>query len=320
MKPSLERTLDLMNDELTLAGYSPKTVSSYLGVASRFLRHTDKPTRRLTHDDVRQYMLFLTREKQAASSTINQAHFGIRFLYVRVLKKSWRTELQLHKRPQRVPIVLARDEIDQLLRTATDMKYRTIWMTLYACGLRLSEALRLRVTDIDSKAMRILVRNGKGRKDRYTVLSQSLLEQLRAYWKAYRPKEWMFYGRDRQEHLNLRTVQKTFQADKKRAGIHKRATPHSLRHSFATHSMEDGANLLYIRDLLGHRAIKSTLVYLKVTAEGIDRLVNPLDRMMELRRSKVKNTRDRSKSQRRPRAGTKKRASSKSRHARGGGK
>jgi len=284
MKYGIEPTLERMKEELKLAGYSPKTVSSYHGAAGRFLRHVSKPSNRLTHEDIRAYMLHLAEAKYS-SSTINQSHFAIRFLYRDVLKKkAWRMEQRLHKRPKRVPIVLAREEVEKLFQAATDLRYKSIWMTIYSSGLRLSEAARLRVSDIDSKAMRILVRNGKGQKDRYTVLSQSLLVQLRTYWKAYRPTEWLFYGRDRQHHPILRTLQKTFKEDKQRAGIRKQATPHSLRHSFATHSMEDGANLLYIRDLLGHRAIQSTLVYLKVTAEGINRLANPLDRLMKRER------------------------------------
>ena len=281
MKHGVESTLERMTEELKLAGYSPTTVKTYRGAAGKFLRYSDKPSNRLTHDDVRQYMLYLT-EAEYSSSTINQHHFAIRFLFRDVLKKkAFRMEQRLHKRPKRMPVVLAREEVDKLFEAATNLQYQTIWMTLYASGLRLSEAARLHVADIDSKAMRILVRNGKGSKDRYTVLSQSLLEELRIYYRAYRPEEWLFYGRDRQHPPVLRTLQKTFKEDKNRAGIRKRATPHSLRHSFASHSMEDGANLLYIRDMLGHRAIQSTLVYLKVTSEGISRLVNPLDRLLQ---------------------------------------
>ena len=138
-------------------------------------------------------------------------------------------EQRLHKRPKRVPIVLAREEVEKLFEAATDIRYQTIWMTLYASGLRLSEAARLHVTDIDSKSMRILVRDGKGSKDRYTVLSQSLLEQLRTYYRMYRPVHWLFYGRDRQHPPDLRNLQRVFKEDKRRAGIRKRATPHSLR-------------------------------------------------------------------------------------------
>lgn len=280
MKHGIESTLKLMKEELKLTGYSPRTVITYHDAARRFLRHVGKPSNRLAHKDVREYILSLIEAKYS-SSTIKQAHFAIRFLFDAVLQKEpWRLDRPLGKRPKRVPIVLTREEVDKLFEAAADVRYQTIWMTLYASGLRLSEAARLRVTDIDSKAMRLLVRDGKGQKDRYTVLPVSLLEQLRIYYRMYRPTEWMFYGTDRQKPPVLRTLQKVFKEDKTRAGIRKRATPHSLRHSFATHSMEDGANLLYIRDLLGHRAIQSTLIYLKVTSEGINRLKNPLDQLM----------------------------------------
>ncbi|MCP3998562.1 MAG: tyrosine-type recombinase/integrase [bacterium] len=286
MKYGIERTLERMDEELKLVGYSPKTVSSYRGAAGRFLRHTDKPSNRLTHEDVRRYLLYLA-DGNYASSTINQSHFAIRFLYRDVLnKKAWRLEHRLQKRPQRVPIDLSRVEVLKLFQVTDDVKLKTIWMTLYSTGLRLSEALKLKVSDIDSQDMRILVIEGKGKKDRYTVLARTLLLQLRVYWRAYRPTEWLFYGRDREHPMVLRTAQKAFKECKNRAGIRKKATPHSLRHSFATHSMEDGTNLLYIRDLLGHKAIQSTLIYLKVTPEGIRRLVNPLDQLAKLAREK----------------------------------
>ena len=279
MKHGIGAILERAKEELTLTDYSRATVRTYHSAIKRFLYHVGKPGNRLTHEDVRKYMLHMT-EAEYSGSTINQHHFAIRFLFRDVLKKkAWRMELRLHKRPKRMPVVLAREEVDKLFEAATDLRYQTLWMTLYSTGLRLSEAARLRATDIDSKAMRILVRNGKGQKDRYTVLSKSLLEQLRTYYRAYWPGEYLFSGRDRQGPPHLRTLQKTFKEDKTRAGILKPATPHSLRHAFATHSMEDGANLLYIRDLLGHRAIQSTLIYLKVTPEGINRLVNPLDRL-----------------------------------------
>ncbi len=276
-KPTLKR----MWEELKLAGYREATVKTYHSAARRFLFFVAKPSDQLDHEDVRNYMLHLA-EAEYSASTINQHHFAIRFLFRDVLKKeAWRMEQRLHKRPKRMPVVLAREEVERLFEAATNLRYQTIWMTLYSTGMRLSEAARLRPTDIDSKAMRILVRDGKGQKDRYTVLPESLLEPLRDYYRMYWPGPWMFYGRDRQHPADLRNLQRVFKEDKTRAGIRKPATPHSLRHSFATHSMEDGANLLYIRDLLGHRAIQSTLIYLKVTPEGINRLVNPLDRLLK---------------------------------------
>ena len=274
------KTLHRVEQELKLAGYSPRTVSSYLGVASRFLRFVDKPARRIGRDDIRRYFVELTERKQAASS-INQAHFGVRFLIRDVLKKQWRQPLRLHKRPQRVPIVLSRAEVSTLLSVTESLRYRTIWMALYASGLRASEAVRLRVSDIDSQAMRLLVRDGKGKKDRYTVLPSSLLAQLRRYWKRYRPSDCLFFGRDPKQPLLTRTVQRAFQEARQRAKIRKQATPHSLRHAFATHLMENGANLLYIKNQLGHRSLKSTMVYLKITQDGLDRLVHPLDELLK---------------------------------------
>jgi site-specific recombinase XerD len=171
--------------------------------------------------------------------------------------------------------------VKALLQATPNLRDRTIWMTIYGAGLRIGEAVQLRVGDIDSQEIRILVRSGKGKKDRYTVLSEGLLEQLRRYWKAYRPKQWLFFGRDPRRPLLTRTVQRVFQESRHKARILKDATPHSLRHAFATHLMANGANLLYIKDLLGHRSLKSTLVYLKITRDGFDRLHHPLDELLE---------------------------------------
>jgi len=172
-------------------------------------------------------------------------------------------------------------EIKALLLATPKLRERTVWMTLYGCGLRISEAVALRLADIDSEAMRLLVRNGKGRKDRYTVLPQGLLGRLRAYWKVYRPREYFFFGRDPERPLLTRTLQRAFKESREKAGIRKAATPHSLRHACATHLMENGANLLYLKELLGHRSLKSTLVYLKITRDGLDRLRHPLDELLE---------------------------------------
>ena len=273
-------TLKQTEEELKLAGYSPRTVSSCLGVASRFLRFVDRPAEKISRDDVRQYFVYLTKRGQAPSS-INQAHFGVRFLIKEVLKKEWRQPLRLHKRPERMPIVLSRNEVCTLLTATESVRYRTIWMAQYASGLRSSEVVQLRVSDIDSQAMRLLVRNGKGKKDRYTVLPQSLLAQLRRYWKRYRPSDYLFFGRDPEQPLLTRTVQRAFQVARRRARIRKEATPHSLRHAFATHLMENGANLLYIKNQLGHRSLKSTMIYLKITQDGLDRLTHPLDELLE---------------------------------------
>jgi len=275
-----EQTEKFATEALKLSGYSDRTVKSYDRCIKRFLRHRDKPVNQLSMDDVRCHLLYLKEDRDLAGSSINQAYSAIKFLFTEVLSRPWEPKgFRFQRRARRLPVVLTRDEVKTLFEVTDNLKHRAVMMTIYSAGLRLSEATHLRISDIDSKAMRIHVQLGKGKKDRYVMLSPTLLETLRAYWKSYRPKTWLFPGSRENRPIHPRAVQRVVETAVEKAGMTKHASPHSLRHSFATHLLEGGTNLRYIQELLGHSSIQTTMVYLKVVPESATAVVSPLDQM-----------------------------------------
>jgi integrase/recombinase XerD len=254
-----------MIDEMTLRGFSPRTHESYLGAVKDLARYYNQPPDRLNTEQVRQYLLYLERERHLSWSSLNVAASGLRFFYFDTLKwEPVKLEIPPRTTPRRLPEVLSREEVARLISPVPNLKHRTLLMTIYAAGLRVSEAIALRVHDIDSARMTIRVVQGKGRKDRYTILSPRLLEGLRQYWKQYHPKEYLFEGSKPQRHIHESVAQKTYNRAKKRAGIHKGIGVHTLRHCFATHLLEAGVDLRTIQTLLGHNAISTTMLYLQV--------------------------------------------------------
>ncbi len=181
------------------------------------------------------------------------------------------------KEEKKLPVVLSRDEVCRLLAAARRLKSRAILMTLYAAGLRVSELVGLKVSDIDSQRMAIRVRQGKGRKDRYVMLSSTLLATLREYWKAYRPSDWLFPGQDPQKQLTPRTVANICQSAGRRARLARQISPHTLRHTFATHLLEAGTDIRTIQALLGHRSLRTTALYTYVSLDKVAATTSPLD-------------------------------------------
>ena len=259
-----------MIDEMTLRGFSPRTHESYLGAVKDLARYYNQPPDRLNTEQVRQYLLYLERERHLSWSSLNVAASGLRFFYFNTLKwQPVKLDIPPRTTPRRLPEVLSREEVDRLISPVPNLKHRTLLMTIYAAGLRVSEAIALRVHDIDSARMTIRVVQGKGRKDRYTILSPRLLENLRQYWKQYHPKEYLFEGSKPQHHIHESVPQKTYNRAKQRAGIHKGIGVHTLRHCFATHLLEAGVDLRTIQTLLGHNAISTTMLYLQVRQQHI---------------------------------------------------
>ena len=278
----IEEVLKRMGEILRIRGYSPGTVKAYVCGARGFLRFSPYPIDQIDQDLAHEYLVHLKDVKGLAGSTINQALFAIRFLFTQVVHKPWEPgRFRCHKHPRRLPVALSLEEIFRILSKIGNLKHRTMIMTAYSAGLRVSELTHLKCRDIDSKAMRILV-HGKGGKDRYVMLSTRLLEDLRRYWYAYRPGVWLFPGQDRSRPVGPKTIQRVFKHARDAAGIDKPATPHSLRHSFAIHLLEAGVNLKHIQELLGHSSIQSTMIYLKLAPECTKAVRSPIDRLPSL--------------------------------------
>lgn len=269
---------DRMEKELKLRGYSPRTINAYLRVVHNFVRHHRRPAETMGSTEARAYLLHLIEERNLAWSTVNQAVCALRFYYGQVLRRPFEVEMiPYQKRKRRLPFALSEREVAALLAGESNLKHRTILMTMYSGGLRLREAIQLRPADIDSPGMRIRIRAGKGGKERYVMLAATLLEALRRYFKQYRPEQWLFYGQTKAQPIDARTVQRIIAKAARAAGIGKPVTTHTLRHSFATHLLDRGTNLRYIQELLGHSSIRTTMIYTHVSRQALTKVASPLD-------------------------------------------
>jgi site-specific recombinase XerD len=247
-----------MEEDIKLRGYSRHTERYYLSYARRFLEHLEQPVDELDEEDIREYLKHLLYERGLAKGSVNLHNAAIRFMMEVTLDKAVKhKQSPWLKERKGVPIILTKEELHRLFEHTSTYQNRAMLMTIYGGGLRLSEACELKVSNIDSTAMRILIEGGKGNKDRYTLLSHVNLEVLREYWKKYRPKKdgWLFLNRAKSSHVCGRTVQQAFAKALTRAGINKDVTVHSLRASFATHLLESGADIFTVKRLLGHAGL-----------------------------------------------------------------
>ena len=259
--PNQAQILEAMDQELKLRGYSAKTRRAYLGHLARFIRFYGKEPQDLGEAEVRRYVLHLLEERKS-HTYVNQCISALKFLYEKVLKRpSPVVNLPRPKKDRKLPEVLSRAEVLRLFEAVSNLKHRALLMMIYSAGLRVGEAVRLRVEDVDSERRLLHVRQGKGRKDRYVMLSEVALESLRDYWRAYRPTKWLFPGQREGCHLHERTVEKILKQACQKAGIRKDISVHTLRHSFATHLLEAGIDLRYIQEMLGHKSSKTTEIY-----------------------------------------------------------
>jgi site-specific recombinase XerD len=271
-----------MLEDMQIRNLSPRTQNQYLVSVSTFAKHFGKPPDRLGPEEIRSYQLFLLHQKGLCPSSLNVTVCALRFLYRVTLKQDWDIQMiPFAKRPKKLPVVLSRSEVVRFLNAVHNLKYRTLLMTTYAAGLRVSEVTRLRVSDIDSSRMCIRVEQGKGNKDRYVMLSSKLLDYLRDYWRRYRPVHWLFTGRQ-QEHLTIDTVQRVCKQARFDSGIKKILTPHTLRHSFATHLLEAGVDLRTIQLLMGHQSLSTTALYLHVATQCAHLTRSPFDLLPQL--------------------------------------
>jgi integrase/recombinase XerD len=268
-----------MTEDMQVRNLSPHTQASYLQQVSLFARYFCTSPELLTPEHIRTYQLYLTNEKKLATNSIHTAVAALRFLYRVTLKKEWTfgEDIPLPKKPQKLPVVLSPEEVVHFLGCVGCGKHRVILTTCYAAGLRISEAVRLKAAAIDSVRMVIRVEQGKGRKDRYVMLSPMLLEILRHHWRAVRPKEWLFPGSRDDRPITKDAVEAACQKAHRLAGLSKPVTPHSLRHAFAVHLLESGTDLRTIQLLLGHRSLATTAKYLRIATSKVCATSSPLD-------------------------------------------
>lgn len=279
-RPHDASLLQQLRLDLQLRNLCPGTIENYLRIILKLAQFLNRPLESCTVEDLRGYAVHLRLKRKVSTSYYNLAVAAMRFWFSQSMRRPlvW-GQLPSGKRETTLPEVLSVEETILMLNyPEQSLKSRTLLHTAYAGGLRVSELCRLRIADIDSKRMLIRIQNGKGRKERFVMLSPALLELLREYWKAYRPTDWLFFPRsDRTRPLNKRAVQLKFAAIRKAVGIQKKASPHTLRHSFATHLLEHGTDLVVIQSLLGHRNISTTTRYLHVSRNRIASTPSPLD-------------------------------------------
>jgi site-specific recombinase XerD len=267
-----------MIEDMQVRNLSPSTRDTYLLQVSLFARHFCKSPALLGPEELRSYQVFLTNDKKLAPSSIQIAVAALRFLYKITLKQQWSFEevLPAPKMPDMLPRILSRDEVRHFLGCVESLKHRAILTSCYAAGLRISEAVHLKTSDIDSQRMVIRVAQGKGHKDRYVMLSPKLLDTLRDYWRIERPKQWLFPGYLDQP-ITRHAVGVACREAQRRSGLAKPVTPHSLRHAFAVHLLEAGTDVRTIQLLLGHRGLATTAKYLRIAASKVCAATSPLD-------------------------------------------
>ncbi len=252
-----------MWEYMQLKHYSPRTIKCYLNLVAAFARYIGKSPELSDWGEVKSYMLYLVGERRCSLSHQSQAHSAFKVLFVHVL--GWPeagNQVPRPRKSQTLPSVMSVEEVQRLIKSLKNIKHRTLLQVLYGAGLRVSEVVALRIADIDSSRGLLAIRQAKGFKDRYVPLSPTLLESLREYWRIYRPSEFLFESAMTGGPLSARTAQAIFQNAKAAAGIRKKVSAHTLRHSYATHLLEAGADLLSIKQQLGHSNISTTTVYL----------------------------------------------------------
>lgn len=267
-----------MLEDLQIRNYAPTTMECYVRSVAEFAKHFNRPPDQLGPEEIRSWQLFLIREKRVKLSSYIQAVCGLRFFYSNTLNRKIEIErIPLPRYEQKLPVILGKEEVKALLEAPKNLGHRAILATLYGGGLRVSEATNLKVSDIDGARKVISIRGGKGHKDRQVMLSAPLREVLVAYYRWKRPTDWLFPGGKPGCPISRETVFETCRKAARQAGISKPVHPHSLRHAFATHLLEDGVNLLVIQTLLGHRSLRTTARYLHVADSTVRSIRSPLE-------------------------------------------
>lgn len=272
------RLRDRMIMDMELKNLSPRTIKTYLHWVEQFVIHYGKSPEQLGDEEIRDYLHYILKNKRASQASMNQAYSALKFFYERTLQREWNgSKIPRSKLPQKLPVVLSQDEVQRIFLATKNLKHLAAFMIIYSGGLRVGEAVKLKLSDIDRERMSIRIRQGKGAKDRYTILGERSLEVIREYWHAYHPQNWLFPGEKTGNYLSVSSIQRAFYGSLTRAGISKKASVHTLRHSFATHLLERGVDLYYIQRLLGHTSQKTTSIYIHVARKNVARIKSPID-------------------------------------------
>jgi len=268
-----------MDDDMVVRGMAERTRETYLSAVAAMAKYYQRSPEQVSETEVQGYLLHLIQERKLAWSSCNIAVNALKFCYHVTLKRAQaQFDIPSARQPQKLPQILAREEVARLIELTVNVKHRAMLMTAYGAGLRVSELCHLKVSDIDSARMMIRVEQGKGAKDRYTLLSPRLLRELRRYWAMYRPRPWLFSAaREPDQPISTTTAQKLFYRAKRRAGIDKDCGIHGLRHAFATHLLEAGADIHTIQRLMGHGHISSTLRYFHLAHQRLAATASPLE-------------------------------------------
>ncbi len=258
-----------MIEDMQLHGFAIRTQEAYLSAVRQLAKHYHKPPDQINEEELRQYFLFLKNEKQAARNTCTLALCGIKFFFEKTLRRDWKTfEFLRPPKEKKLPVVLSVAEVGRVLACVHRQRYRVCLTIIYACGLRLLEGVHLQIKDIDGERQLLHISQGKGGKDRYVPLPSTCLKMLRQHWLTHRNPLWLFPSpfEDAHQPMNESGVQRAFCAALQESGIHKKATVHTLRHSYATHLLEAGVNLRIIQSYLGHASPSTTAIYTHLTS------------------------------------------------------
>jgi site-specific recombinase XerD len=267
-------------EDLQRRNYSPRTISCYVAQVAHFARHFGCSPDRLGADEVRLYQLHLL-QRRVCWSTYNQCVCALRFFYANTLQRPGLVVmLPYGKKPKTLPCVLSPEEVRRLFDAAANPRDRLLLQTAYACGLRVSEVVRLQLADIDSARLTLHIRCAKGAKDRFVPLSALLLDYLRAYWRRYPPGKWLFPGGTPAGHLSIGQAQRLCRCAVRACGLTKKASMHTLRHSYATHLLEAGTDLPTLQKLLGHNQLSTTLLYTHIGQTHLQQVRSPLDTLL----------------------------------------
>ena len=268
-------------DYLVVNRLAQKTQDAYLNAVAGLSKHYNQTPERLTDEQIQQYLVYLIRHRKLSWSSCNVNFSGLHCFYKRFLNRP-QTEFSIPPRPRqkKLPEILSRQEVLKLIDAAHDERHRALLMITYGSGLRVSETVHLKPHHIESDRMLVRIEQAKGRKDRYTLLSQKALDELRIYWKVRRPEKWLFYGRDKAQPMDVTTAQKIYYCTKKAAGITRGKGIHTLRHCFATHLLEQGIDIYLIKRFLGHLSIQTTLGYLHLLPDRLAEVKSPLDTLL----------------------------------------